>query len=173
MTVAQGRRVYDHIQRTGAKSALECGTFRGASAGYIGAALEETGGHLVTIDHVTSEADPRALREEMGLLEKTVEVVRVSDSSYDWWLLDQIEAQTTAGVCEPIYDFVHLDGAHNATVDGLAVILIEKLLRTDGWLLMDDLLTVFRHDFVEVANATAFPLSEDERKRSHMRRVFD
>ena len=44
-----------------------------------------------------------------------------------------------AGTVEPVYDFVYLDGAKHWTIDGLAVVLVEKLLRPGGWLLMDDL----------------------------------
>ena len=32
-----------------------------------------------------------------------------------------------------------LDGSHNFDIDGLAVVLAEKLLRPGGWLLLDDL----------------------------------
>ena len=61
-------------------------------------------------------------------------------SSYTWWLKEQVQARSDrAGNVEPAYDFVYLDGAKNWTIDGLAVVLIEKLLRPGGWLLMDDL----------------------------------
>ena len=39
----------------------------------------------------------------------------------------------------PRFDLVYLDGAKNWTIDGLAVVLAERLLRPGGWLLMDDL----------------------------------
>src|SRR5205085_1807308 len=59
---------------------------------------------------------------------------------YTWWLKEQVAARSDRdGNCEPRFDFVYLDGAKNWTIDGLAVVLIEKLLRPGGWLLMDDL----------------------------------
>ena len=61
-------------------------------------------------------------------------------SSYTWWLKEQVAARCDAhGNVEPRFDFVYLDGAKNWTIDGLAVVLVEKLLRPGGWLLMDDL----------------------------------
>ena len=68
-----------------------------------------------------------------------VEIVR-EFSSYTWWLKEQVQARSDAhGNVEPRFDFVYLDGAKNWTIDGLAVVLVEKLLRPGGWLLMDDL----------------------------------
>ena len=32
----------------------------------------------------------------------------------------------------PVYDFCYLDGAHDFTIDGMAVYLVEKLLRPAG-----------------------------------------
>ena len=61
-------------------------------------------------------------------------------SSYTWWLKEQVQARSDArATSSRRYDFVYLDGAKNWTIDGLAVVLIEKLLRPGGWLLMDDL----------------------------------
>ena len=68
-------------------------------------------------------------------------------SSYTWWLKEQVRARSDAdGNCEPRFDFVYLDGAKNWTVDGLAVVLAEKLLRPGGWLLMDDLDWTYAQD---------------------------
>ena len=68
-------------------------------------------------------------------------------SSYTWWLKEQVQARSDrAGNVEPLYDFVYLDGAKNWTIDGLAVVLVEKLLRPGGWLLMDDLDWTYAQD---------------------------
>ena len=75
-----------------------------------------------------------------------VEIVR-EFSSYTWWLKEQVQARSDrAGNVEPLYDFVYLDGAKNWTIDGLAVVLVEKLLRPGGWLLMDDLDWTYAQD---------------------------
>src|SRR4051794_19988960 len=141
MTPEHGRRVYDHIRRSGARDVLELGTAHGVSACYMAAALEAGGeGRVTTVDHAGAayEPGPEEVVERAGLSHR-VEIVR-AHSSYNWFLKERIEERTDAtGVVDPQYDFCYLDGSKNFNVDGLAVVLVEKLLRPGGWLLMDDL----------------------------------
>jgi len=96
--------------------------------------------------------------------------VRVADSSYDWWLAERVrERSDAAGNCEPAYDFCYLDGMHDLHVDGVAVVLVEKLLRPGAWLLLDDLDWTYEAGTVPGAEK----LSEDERTTPHMRVVWD
>jgi len=176
------RRVYEHIRETRPEGVLELGTAHGVSAAYMGAALESNGrGHVTTVDHGAAAYDPSPedvlARAGVG---HRVTIVR-AHSSYNWWLMRQIEAASDEhGNCEPAYDFVYLDGAHNFTVDGLAVVLLEKLLRPGGWLLMDDLEWTYRDNpWFEPqpgagGNPAPFgPLSDDERDAGQVRAVFD
>ena len=104
-----------------------------------------------------------------------VEVVR-EFSTYTWWLKEQVAARSDAdGNCEPRFDFVYLDGAKNWTVDGLAVVLVEKLLRPGGWLLMDDLDWTYAQDPGREATDGIVhrELSEPERTQPHLRAVFE
>ena len=80
-----------------------------------------------------------------------------------------------AGNCEPRFDFVYLDGAKNWTIDGLAVVLVEKLLRPGGWLLMDDLDWTYAQDPHRDATDGIVhrELSEPERTEPHLRAVFE
>ena len=97
-------------------------------------------------------------------------------SSYTWWLKEQVQARSDrAGNVEPLYDFVYLDGAKNWTIDGLAVVLVEKLLRPGGWLLMDDLDWTYAQDPGRDATDGIVhrELSEAERTEPHLRAVFD
>ena len=97
-------------------------------------------------------------------------------SSYTWWLKEQVQARSDrAGNVEPAYDFVYLDGAKNWTIDGLAVVLVEKLLRPGGWLLMDDLDWTYAQDPGREATDGIVhrELSEPERTEPHLRAVFD
>jgi len=129
-----GRRVYDHVRETGAQRVLELGTAHGVSAAYLAAALEANGaGHLVTADHGGSRFDPspQEVLDRAGLAHR-VTIVR-GHSSYNWFLKEQAEERSDRdGNCTPGYDFCYLDGAHNFDIDGLAVVLIEKLLRPGG-----------------------------------------
>jgi predicted O-methyltransferase YrrM len=178
MSPELGRRVYDHIRRTRPEQALELGTAHGVSAAYIAAALEANRhGHLTTVDHGGAAYDPspEQVLRRAGLAHR-VTVVR-EHSSYNWFLKTQVERSSdAAGNCEPRYDFCYLDGSKNFNIDGLAVVLIEKLLRPDGWLLMDDLeWTYERNPWItpDGEGRPLGPMSESERTEPHLLAVFE
>ena len=177
-----GRRVYEHIRDTRPENALELGTAHGVSAAYIAAALEANDqGDLTTVDHGSASYDPapQDVLDRAGLSHR-VTIVR-DHSSYNWFLKQKIAASSDAsGNCAPVYDFVYLDGSHNFVVDGLAVVLIEKLLHPGGWLLLDDLEWTYEQnpwvapELWPDGNARPFgPLSESERTEPHVRAVFE
>jgi len=181
MTAAQGRSVYDHLTATRSHDVLELGTAHGVSACYMAAAVEERGGRVVTVDQVAAtklrDPHPSDVIGRAGL-PGAIERVMVEDSSYTWWLKQQVEMQSDAsGNVEPQYDFCYIDGAHNWTIDGLSAYLVEKLLRPGGWLLLDDL--EWHYDpstpFVGPGGQGAddLGLSQAERAVPHMRAVFD
>jgi predicted O-methyltransferase YrrM len=178
MSPTLGRRVYDHIRNDRPGRVLELGTAHGVSAAYMAAALEANGeGHLTTVDHAGADYDPSPgeLLARAGL-EHRVTIVH-EYSSYNWFLKEQIEAASdAAGNCNPRYDFCYLDGSKNWNVDGLAVILIEKLLRPDGWLLMDDLEWTYNDNPWIVPSGDGKPLgplSESERSEPNLLAVFE
>ena len=172
MSPQQGAIVYRHIRETEPDLVLELGSGHGVSAAYMAAALDENGhGRLVTLDRADSGFAPGDLLSRIALLDR-VEVVSRDDSSYTWYLKERIEAQSDGdGNCSPMYDFCYIDGAHNWTIDGLAVFLVEKLLRPGSWLLLDDL--EWSHAASPSRTAEPFPLSEAERREPNMRAVFD
>jgi predicted O-methyltransferase YrrM len=177
-----GRSVYTHVTEAKPEHVLELGTAHGVSAAYIAAALEANGrGHLTTVDHGGAHFDPppEDVLARAGVADR-VTIVR-EHSSYNWFLKLQTERNSDAsGNCSPIYDFVFLDGSHNFDIDGLAVVLIEKLLRPGGWLLLDDLDWTYEHnpwvapELWPDGNARPFgPLSEDQRKAPQVGAVFE
>ncbi len=178
MSPELGRRVYDHIRCTGARDVLDLGTGHGVSAAYMAAALEANGaGHVTTVDAAGARFDPppAQLLARAGLAHRVT--ITAQHSSYNWFLKERIEAcSDAAGHCEPAYDFCYLDGAKNLNVDGLAVILVERLLRPGGALLMDDLdWTYVKNHWLEPAG-DGLPLgalSEPERTQPHLRAIFD
>jgi len=176
MTPEQGRRIYDHVRKARPSEILELGTSYGVSAAYMAAALEANGeGQITTVDHVRSNS-PEDLLERIGpTVLRRIRLVRIEDSSYNWWLKEQIRARSdAAGNCESLYDFCYLDGAHNWTVDGFAVVLIEKLLRPGACLLLDDLNWVYRSDPHGLRErGVFFPLSTSEHVEPHIRGVFE
>jgi len=172
MSPAQGRLVHDHIVQTGARDVLELGTAHGVGAAYMAAA----GARVTTVDFAGAAYDPapEQVLTRAGVREQ-VTVVR-EFSSYTWWLKERIAERADAhGNVEPCFDFVYLDGAKNWTIDGLAVVLAEKLLRPGGWLLMDDLQWTYADDPRREATDGVVhrELSERERTEPHLRAVFD
>jgi predicted O-methyltransferase YrrM len=178
MSPELGRRVYDHIRSCGAQDVLELGTAHGVSAAYMAAALEANGqGELTTVDHGGAAYDPapEVVLERAGIAHR-VRIVR-EHSSYNWFLKQRVEeASDAAGNTSPRFDFCYLDGAKNFNVDGLAVVLIEKLLRPGGWLLMDDLEWTYEDNPWILPSADGRPLgpvSESERTEPHLAAVFE
>jgi len=178
MTATLGRRVYDHVRRTRPAEALELGTAHGVGAAYIAAALQATGtGHLTTVDHGGAAFDPspETVLERAGLADR-VTIVR-AHSSYDWYLKEQLQRVSDGdGNASPYLDFCYLDGCKNFSVDGLAVVLIERLLRPGGWLLMDDLEWTYESNpwIAPPGDGRPFgPLSEAEQSEPHLLAVFE
>jgi predicted O-methyltransferase YrrM len=177
MTRAQGRWVHDHLRDSEARDALDLGTAHGVSAAYIASA----GCRVVSVDWAGADWDPppTAVLERAGVTD-SVELVRDPSSSYVWWLKQQVEARSDdAGNCEPLFDFCYLDGAHNFAIDGIAVLLVERLLRPGGWLLLDDVDWSYDRDMGEAAipytqtEGVLHPLSEEERSVPHVRAVLE
>jgi len=171
MTPQKGRRVYDHIVREGIRDVIELGTAYGVSASYMAAAVEETHGHVTTIDRADFPYAPSA-RDVVGRagLEDHVTFVRSNHSSYNWYLANEIASRSDKhGNCEPAYDFCYIDGAHDFHIDGLAFFLIAKLLRPGGWVLFDDL----DWTFANTSHTPPLALSAEEAATPHVRLIFD
>ena len=172
MSPEQGRVVYEHVVRSGARDALELGTEHGVGAAYLAAG----GAHVTTVDHAGAafEPAPEEVLGRAGLLDR-VTIVR-EFSSYTWWLKERVaERSDAAGNVDPCFDFVYLDGSKNWTIDGFAVVLVEKLLRPGGWLLLDDLDWTYAQDPRRQATDGIVhrELSEPERVQPHLRAVFE
>ena len=158
-----GRQLYDAVVGARAVNVLEIGTAHGAGTSYLAGAVHENGGgRVTTVDryHFANPA-PEETLANVGLTE-LVEFVRVDESSYTWWLKDRWEEGRQ-------YDFCFLDGAHDWHIDGLAVVLVERMLEQGAWLVLDDLDWTYRAGTVpEPPN-----FSERERDARHVAEVFD
>ena len=176
MSPEQGRLVYDHVRATRPDAVLELGTAHGVGAAYLAAALEANAhGRLTTVDFAGAAYDPPP---ETVLARAGAGGAR--DGRARVLLLHLVAQGAGAGALGPRgqrragSDFVYLDGAKNWTIDGLAVVLIEKLLRPGGWLLMDDLPWTYAQDPGREATYGIVhrELSEPERSEPHLRAVF-
>lgn len=176
MTPYKGKIIYDFIVLTEPKQVLELGFYHGTSSCYIAAALEETSGHLTTVDLTRSvELEPNLeqLLERTGLQDQ-VTIVR-ENTTYDWFLKKKIEQQTTDNFCEPLYDFVFLDGSKNWTSTASTFFLLDKLLKPGGWVLFDDYNWKYlKNDGSISSHAIGYhpDMGEDELRQSHISLAF-
>lgn len=172
MTPEQGRILYDLIRRTDAKWGMELGFAHGTGSCYMGAALEENGGKLVCIDNQTARQREPNITEQLKKT-KLTEVVRpvFAARSYTWELMKLIEEHTEDGVCKPFVDICYIDGAHQWEPDGMAFFLVDKLLKTGGWLLFDDIYWKYAESTVRDEDwVRAMP--EEERETAQVEQVF-
>lgn len=137
----RGAELYEWVRSHRPADCLELGFAHGVSTLYFAAALESLGaGKVTSVDRETAlELQPRAadLLGSAGLSHRAELVYE--ETSYNWFLHRKLREQVREGICEPCYDFVFIDGAHNWEVDGLAFLLVDKLLRPGGWVLFDDM----------------------------------
>jgi predicted O-methyltransferase YrrM len=132
------REIYDCIVANRSKSCIELGSGFGATSCVMGAAVAEIGGKVVTIDIALHEpVNAGTLKAHVGLGDELE--VRKDPLGYNWYMADLIAERTRGGVCEPLFDFCFLDGAHEWEPDALAVTLAVKLLKPGGWFVLDDL----------------------------------
>jgi predicted O-methyltransferase YrrM len=181
----QGRRVWDHVRRAHPQLILDIGTCYGTSAAYMAAACRANGsGRVVTLDsgQFDESGEVTGWCQELWRrcgVDELIDMIRIPHSNYAWWLMQQVAERSSGGVCEPVYDFVYLDGAKWLTLDTAAVVYVEQLLRPSGWLLMDDLdWTYEQHpDLTPVVSypktGTIYNLSDTETTVPHLRAVFD
>lgn len=160
-----GRQLYDAVREHGCRDVLELGTGHGSSTAYLAAAVAANGGgRVTTVDRHRFEGPAPEEALERCALAEHVELVRIEHSSYTWWLRGLLRERP-----EPRFDLCFLDGAHDWHVDGLAVVLVERLLRPGGWLVLDDL------DWSYATGSGPVPpnLSEEERSAHGVREVFE
>jgi len=116
---------------------LELGSGHGATSCIMAAAAAEIGGRVITTDiKLHQGANPQMLKEHVGV--NNLEVV-IDPLGYNWYMADLIRANSKDDICEPLFDFVFLDGAHEWSPDALAVYLAVKLLKPGGWIVLDDI----------------------------------
>ena len=170
MTLEQGKRITDFIRQNRIRNILELGFCHSVSTCYMAAALEEEGGgSIITIDlEWTRNATPH-IEELLGKIGQRDKVTCYYEpTSYTWRLMKFLEENPT-----PRFDFCYFDGAHNWFVDGLAFFLVDRLLRPNGWIILDDLdwtyaksPTLKNRDIVK-----AMPV--EERETPQVRKVYE
>ncbi len=173
MSEEQGKMIYDFVRASGVRECLELGIGHGVGSCYIGAALQETGGRLMSIDRTSAkerEPNVETLLKRAGL--ESIVTPVYEPNSYTWALLRMIEEHSEDGLCTPCLDFCFVDGAHLFEPDACAFFLADKLLKPGGWLLFDDLFwTIGSSEFAQ--EEWAAKLSAAEREQPHILKVYD
>jgi predicted O-methyltransferase YrrM len=165
-SAVHGAEIHEFVRANRFANCLELGFAWGVGAVYIASALQANGqGRLTSVD--MPEVQERvvvgkALLERGGLAPR-VDVV-LEEGGYNWFLHRKLKEQARDGHIEPLYDFVFLDGAHTWLEDGLALLLVERLLKPGGWVHLDDL--AWRPTV-----RTDYP--EHQRTFSHVRDIWD
>lgn len=130
--------VYKFIVDNKLRSCIELGSGFGATSCVMGAATEEINGKVLTVDmYLHQPVNVEVLKKHTGIGDSLE--FAVDKLGYNWYLADLIAKQTKNGICEPLFDFCLLDGAHEWSPDALAFFLVAKLIKPGGWIVLDDI----------------------------------
>ena len=98
------------------------------------------------------------------------------ETGYTWFLHDEIARNTVDHRCNEIYDLCIIDGPKNWTIDGAAFFLVDKLLKTNGWIILDDYDWTYagvNHQRDTTDGITHRQLSKSERETPQIKEVFE
>jgi predicted O-methyltransferase YrrM len=170
-----GRLLYEFGASDGVEEIVELGCAHGTSTAFLAAALEAKNvGRVRTFDREDArDREPNlfTLLQHVGV-EHRVNAT-LSKSSYTWELMRLVEARTDGDVIRPIFDFCFIDGAHTWETDGLAFLLIDKLLHPDRWIVFDDVSWTLGSSPTLRESPRVKSLPEDERTTPHVRKIID
>lgn len=172
---AAGHLLYAFAAKADIDEIAELGCAHGTSTAYLAAALDAKGSGLVrTFDREDAqerEPDLFTVLRHVGL-EHRVKAT-LSKSSYTWELMKIVEDRTEGGVTYPLFDFCFLDGAHTWETDGLAFLLLDKLLHHDRWIIFDDVNWTLGSSPTLKETPRVKALPEDERTAPQIHKVID
>jgi predicted O-methyltransferase YrrM len=127
------RRTLRFLRTTSCRTIAEVGIFKGYTSTEIAKHLDGHGElHLFDfsdrVEAVVSELHAAGYHNVIGHGNS-----RKLLDSYNWSLMHVLRQHET-----PVFDYVFLDGAHTWGIDALAFLLIDRLLRVDGYIDFDD-----------------------------------
>lgn len=166
--------IYNFIIENKPEHILELGIGHGTGTCYMAAALQENKkGKITAVDLIDVDFKPTAeeLTTNLGL-GNYVDVVRMK-TGYNWFLHDEIKANSKGDVCMPKYDLCIIDGPKNWTIDGLAFFLVDKLLKNGATIIFDDYYWKYEEDREETDGITHRSLSKEEKQVPHVMEVFE
>jgi predicted O-methyltransferase YrrM len=171
---AAGRLLYELVLSSAVEELLELGTGHGTSTAYIAAALDEKSmGHLTTIDRPDAlERNPNVhqVLRQLGLQRWVTPIQTVS---YNLVLMRMLEETTLDEVTEPCLDFCFIDGGHTWEADGFAFLLVDRLLRPNRWIVLDDVEWTFADSPSLRDTERVRTMAEAERSEAQVHKVVD
>lgn len=169
MSAEQGAALYNFIRDRKLRRILELGTKHGVGTCHLANAVVSLGGSVTTVDLLSAsklEPSVSTLTEQLGLnllVEAFFEPV-----SYTWRLANWLQQNEP-----PQFDLCYLDGGHTFETDGLAFLLVTKLLVPGGWLILDDLNWSFGKSPTLKTSQRVLQMHPDERNTCQVRMVWD
>lgn len=172
---AVGRLLYELVLCDGIEDVLELGFAHGTSTAYIAAALDEKrSGCVTTVDRgdaMEREPNLHQVLRHLGL-ERWVRPV-LATQSYNWELMRVLDRQTAGTETTPCLDFCFLDGAHTWETDALAFLLVDRLLRPNRWMVLDDIGWSFASSPSLRDSERVQRMPQEERDTKQIRKVID
>jgi predicted O-methyltransferase YrrM len=170
MDMEQAETLRHHIRRHDIRDVLELGFAHGVSSCYLAASLKEQGrGHLTTVDRRRARDRDPNIEELARRLDLTEWITPVyAHTTFTWELMKLLEEDQT-----PRFDLCYFDGGHSWDDTGFGFLLVDRLLRPEGWVLFDDM------DWTYAASPTLSDLdwvqamSEEERTTPQVRKVYE
>ena len=170
MKARRAEKLQDLIVRHHLCECLELGFYHGVSSAYFAEILRDAfakRGHLTTIDRAQALKLSPNIEQLLSRLSLTEYVtIYAEKSSFTWRLMHLIEANP-----EPIFDFAYLDAGHTWDVTGFGFLLVDRLLKPGGWVVLDDL--DWTHDTSPALAQRSSALPEEERVTPQVRKVWE
>ena len=148
--VVKATQTIEFLKTTKAQIIGEIGVFKGGTSVEFAKCLNGKGQlHLFDFEDILT-----SVKQELNRMGYHNVIAhpnsRKTMDSYNWSIMKLLQAHK-----EPIFDYVYIDGSHTWAIDALTFFLIDKLLKTGGFLDFDESHWIME-DSVTM-NPTSFP----------------
>jgi predicted O-methyltransferase YrrM len=127
------RTTIEFLETTDCRTIAEIGVYRGDTSERLSELLGGRGElHLFDFEERVQAVKRRLTRRGFRNVVAHGNSHRILDS-YNWSLMKLLRDHQT-----PIFDYVFIDGAHTWALDALAFLLVDRLLKTGGYVDFDD-----------------------------------
>lgn len=167
----QASMLRELIREVDAKEILEIGFSRGKSSVYIAAILEDQrAGNLTTLDRKSAQKNQPNITEVLDKIGVSHRVTPIyCYRSYTWELQKLINSPNC-----PKFDLCYFDGGHTWDDTGFGVVLVDRLLRPGGTLILNELdWSIARSPYYKRNPRNKALYSKDEQEATPVRLVWN